>query len=99
LLSNALQYNLPRHADHHLTASKPFWALDAIADSPRLPHGYQTMAMIALFPRWWHRTVDERLADWDARLASEQERSIVQTRGWNIAACRPVAVQESGAAR
>jgi len=73
LLSNALQYNLPRHADHHLRAFKPFWALDAVANSPKLPHGYQTMAMIALFPRWWHRVIDERLADWDARLASDQE--------------------------
>jgi len=84
LLSNALQYNLPRHADHHLRAFKPFWALDAVADSPKLPHGYQTMAMIALFPRWWHRVIDERRADWDARLASDQERSIVQARGWSI---------------
>jgi hypothetical protein len=84
LLSNALQYNLPRHADHHLLASKPFWNLSAVADSPKLPHGYETMSMISLFPRWWHHLMDKRLADWDERLANDLERSIVHARGWAI---------------
>ena len=69
LLSNALHYNLPRHADHHMFASKPFWELDASAGSPKLPHGYQTMSMISLFPSWWRKVTDPLLADWDSRLA------------------------------
>ena len=84
LLSNTLQYNLPRHADHHLLASKPFWDLGAVADSPKLPHGYATMSMISLFPRWWHAVMDRQLADWDERMASAFERSIVCARGWTI---------------
>jgi hypothetical protein len=86
LVSNALQYNLPRHADHHLIASKPFWVLGTVSDSPKLPHGYETMSMISLFPRWWHSLMDKRLADWDERLASDLERSIVRARGWGIPA-------------
>lgn len=84
LLSNALQYNLPRHADHHLLASKPFWNLNAASNSPKLPHGYETMSMISLFPAWWHGLMNKRLADWDERLANDTERSIVRARGWMI---------------
>lgn len=82
LLSNVLHYNLPRHADHHMFASKPFWELETAVGSPKLPHGYQTMAMIALFPSWWHGVTDPLLADWDARLANDAERSLVKERGW-----------------
>ncbi len=89
LLSNVLQYNLPRHADHHLRAPKPFWNLDAVPGSPKLPHGYETMSMIALIPWWWHSLMDKRLAEWDERLASDVERAIVQSRGWAIPASRP----------
>jgi len=86
LLSNAVHYNLPRHADHHLFAAKPFWQLEAHAGSPRLPHGYTTMAMIALVPPWWHRTIDPLLADWDERLADDVERSLVHSHGWTTGA-------------
>ncbi len=89
LLSNALFYNLPRHADHHRSATKPFWALEAPADSPKLPHGYQTMAMIALMAPLWHRRIDPLLVDWDRRLASDIERALVQDRGWSIDVPRP----------
>src|SRR5262249_18305324 len=81
LISNSLQYNLSRHADHHMFASKPFWELDAAADSPKLPHGYQMMSLIALCPSAWHKAVDPLLADWDSRLANDDERSLVQERG------------------
>ena len=50
LISNALQYNLPRHADHHLRADRLFWQLKINSAAPTLPYGYQTMAMIALVP-------------------------------------------------
>ena len=86
LISNALHYNLPRHADHHMFASKPFWELDLAAGSPRLPHGYQTMSMIALYPPAWHRAINPLLADWDRRLANDVERSLVRERGWAMGA-------------
>ena len=92
LVSNLLHYNLPRHADHHMFASKPFWDLDLAADAPRLPRGYQTMSLIALHPPAWHRAIDPLLADWDCRLANDVERSLVRERGWSVAATpKPVA--------
>jgi fatty acid desaturase len=92
LLSNLLHYNLPRHADHHMFAAKPFWELDLAADAPRLPRGYQTMSLIALHPPAWHRAIDPLLADWDSRLANDVERSLVRERGWTVAATpKPVA--------
>jgi alkane 1-monooxygenase len=81
-MSNVLLYNLPRHADHHMRGSKPFWRLAAAAGSPKLPHGYQVMSTIALVPSWWHRVTAPLLADWDSRLANDAERSLVKQRGW-----------------
>jgi fatty acid desaturase len=89
LISNALHYNLPRHADHHMFASKPLWELEIAADSPRLPRGYQTMSLIALYPRAWHRAMDPLLADWDRRLAKDAERSLVRERGWTVVVTTP----------
>jgi alkane 1-monooxygenase len=81
-MSNVLLYNLPRHADHHMFGAKPFWQLAAAAGSPKLPHGYQMMSTIALVPSWWHSVTAPLLADWDSRLASAAERSLVKERGW-----------------
>ena len=52
-LSNVLHYNLPRHSDHHMFATKAFWQLNTQQDAPTLPYGYQTMAFIALTPPLW----------------------------------------------
>jgi hypothetical protein len=85
-LSNVLQYNLPRHADHHMFAAKPFWELTAPASSPTLPRGYETMALIALFPPLWRGLVDPLLDEWDRTLATDAERSLVQAQGgWSEA--------------
>jgi fatty acid desaturase len=84
-VSNALHYNLPRHSDHHQNATKPFWQLDATADAPVLPYGYETMALIALVPPLWRRIVAPLLSDWDQRLANDAERRLVEERGWTIA--------------
>src|SRR6476660_5813485 len=81
-LSNVLHYNLPRHADHHMFASKAFWQLNAQQDAPTLPYGYQTMAFIALPPPLWRHIMRKLLADWDERFASEAERKAVRERGW-----------------
>jgi hypothetical protein len=84
-VSNALQYNLPRHAEHHLHAERAFWQLGADLPAPTLPYGYQTMAFIALSPRLWRRTMAPLLSDWDRLMASEGERHLVETRGWDRA--------------
>jgi len=84
LMSNALLYNLPHHADHHVAGSRPFWQLAAAADAPKLPHGYQIMLAIALAPSRWRKVTDPLLADWDVRLADESERAVVRKRGWTM---------------
>jgi Fatty acid desaturase len=82
-ISNALHYNLPRHADHHMFATKSFWRLDAVETAPTLPFGYQTMATIALLPPVWRYVMRPLLVDWDERFARDAERAIVRERGWN----------------
>jgi alkane 1-monooxygenase len=86
LISNALYYNLPRHSHHHMFAAKPFWNLATSDTAPKLPHGYQTMAMLALVGPLWRRVMQPLLAEWDRNLANEEERQLVCQRGWsNIA--------------
>jgi hypothetical protein len=80
-LSNVLHYNLPRHSDHHMFATKAFWQLN-IQDAPTLPYGYQTMAFIALTPPLWRHIMRKLLVDWDERFACEAEREVVRERGW-----------------
>jgi alkane 1-monooxygenase len=73
-VSGALLYNLPRHAGHHMFATRPFWALDADTAAPVLPFGYKPMILIALVPPLFRRVIDPRLADWDIRCATPAER-------------------------
>ena len=82
-ISNSLHYNLPRHSDHHMSASKDFWRLQAHEQAPMLPYGYQTMAFIALTPPLWRRIMRPLLADWDLNYASDAERDLVCKREWD----------------
>nr|ACV30052.1 putative alkane 1-monooxygenase [uncultured bacterium B7P37metaSE] len=83
LVSNALQYNLPRHADHHLRPDREFWQLKVNSAAPTLPYGYQTMAMMALVPPVWRRSIGPRLTEWDRTKASDAERRAIAERGWD----------------
>jgi hypothetical protein len=78
MVSSALLYNLPRHAEHHRAGAKPFWELDTSNEAPRLPFGYQTATLVAFIPPLWRRAMAPLLADWDARLASDGERALVR---------------------
>jgi alkane 1-monooxygenase len=81
-LSNALQYNLPRHAHHHLAATRPYWSLEPTPGAPVLPHGYQTCALIALIPFLWRSRIDPLLARWDREAASTEEYELIGKLGW-----------------
>jgi hypothetical protein len=78
-----LHYNLPRHSDHHMFATKAFWQLDTQQRAPTLPYGYQTMAFIALTPPLWRHIMRRLLADWDKHFATDAEREVVRERGWD----------------
>jgi alkane 1-monooxygenase len=64
-------FHLPRHADHHATASRPFYALRNIDDAPTFPFGYATMILIAAVPPLWRALMDKRVAAWNARVDEE----------------------------
>ncbi len=74
-LTNWFLLHLQRHADHHHIASRPYYALRHVDESPQLPFGYATMVLIALVPPLWRRVMDERARDWNDR-----QRLLEQTR-------------------
>ena len=66
-LTNWVLFHLQRHADHHHIASRPYFALRHVDDSPQLPTGYAGMVLLALVPPLWRRVMDPRVAAWHAR--------------------------------
>ncbi|MBZ0226917.1 MAG: fatty acid desaturase [Bauldia sp.] len=75
--STSMMVNLPRHSHHHRSAGKPYWELTVLEDAPVYPFGTAVMSAIALFPSLFFRIVEPRLADWDERLASDDERALL----------------------
>ncbi len=61
-LSRALLLNLPRHADHHAHAARPWTALRPHPAGPVLPAGTGAMVLLALVPPLWFRVMDPWLA-------------------------------------
>jgi alkane 1-monooxygenase len=60
-LTGRFLFNLPRHADHHAWASRPYWQLRHWPDAPQLPAGYTTMLIVALVPPLWRAIMDPRV--------------------------------------
>lgn len=72
-LTNWFLLHLQRHADHHHIASRPYYALRHVDESPQLPFGYATMVLLALVPPLWRRVMDERAVAWNARQRALEE--------------------------
>ena len=68
-LTNSLLLNLPRHADHHYLASRPYMILRHLDDSPQLPAGYAAMLLMALVPPLWKKVMNPLVEDWNQRIA------------------------------
>jgi len=79
-LTNWYLFNLQRHADHHDVASRPYWLLRHVPDSPQLPAGYATMALLALAPPLWRRVMDPRVRTWRSRNAVGEEAAAAAVR-------------------
>lgn len=62
VVTGAFLFNLPRHADHHAYASRPYWELRPWPGAPQLPLGYATMLLVALVPPLWFRWMDPAVA-------------------------------------
>lgn len=74
-LTNWFLLHLQRHADHHHIASRPYYALRHVDESPQLPQGYAAMVLLALVPPLWRRVMDHRAVAWnDTQRALEAAR-------------------------
>ncbi|HSX61615.1 MAG TPA: alkane 1-monooxygenase [Tahibacter sp.] len=62
-LTNAMLFQLQRHADHHPNPRRRYQALRHHEDSPQLPGGYASMFVLALVPPIWRRVVDPRVRE------------------------------------
>jgi alkane 1-monooxygenase len=60
-LTSLYLLNLPRHADHHANASRPYFALRHVDDGPQMPAGYATMLVFAYIPPLWRAVMHPRL--------------------------------------
>jgi len=69
-LTNWYLFQLPRHADHHAQASRPYFALRHLPEGPQLPAGYGTMLMAAFVPPLWFAVMDPRVEAWKARVSA-----------------------------
>jgi alkane 1-monooxygenase len=56
--SRFMLFELSRHSDHHLKASKPYYTLESHQEAYILPSGYFGMFYIALIPPLWFRMVN-----------------------------------------
>lgn len=60
-LTRILLFALPRHAAHHLRATKPYPELEYREESPKMPTGYAGMVLMAALPPLWRRVMDPRI--------------------------------------
>lgn len=66
--SNWLFYNIQRHSDHHISATRHFPLLQHRSEdeSPQLPGSYVKMAFLVMAPKRWFRTMDPLVDRWRA---------------------------------
>ena len=60
-LGRIMLFELSRHSDHHLIASKKYQDLDSHKGSPEHPTGYIGMILLSFFPPAWFYIVHPRL--------------------------------------
>jgi alkane 1-monooxygenase len=81
-VSSGMLYNLPLHAHHHRIATRRYWELhQSQGRAPVLPYGYMGSILLAFVPGLWPKLSRPLLADWDARLASQDERAYLKAKG------------------
>lgn len=60
-LSRMLLFELTRHTDHHLVASRPYQLLRNTDAGPQLPSGYPGMVLLTLVPPLWFAVMNPRV--------------------------------------
>jgi len=76
-LTNYLLFKLQRHSDHHENAYKPYHTLLLSENSPILPFGYYSGALIALQPWNWKKIMNPLViaCNKKIRVTAEQEKA------------------------
>ena len=64
-----------RQADHHDRGETHFWELENVG-APNTGWGYFTIFALALVPPLWHWYMRKRLATWDEKFATAEEKGI-----------------------
>ncbi len=66
--TNWLYYNMQRHPDHHVAASRRYPLLQHYGEdeAPQLPGSYIKLFGLAMFPRRWFETMDPLVDAWRA---------------------------------
>jgi alkane 1-monooxygenase len=74
--SRALLFELTRHSDHHLVATRPYQILRSPDAETELPSGYPGMILLALVPPIWFAIMDPKVEQ--ARSAHVQNESSLE---------------------
>ena len=77
-ISSWALFNLTRHSHHHANANVPFQYLKPVPDAPMMPSGYLGTLGLTLIPPLWYKIMQPRLAHWDDKFASDEERAWLQ---------------------
>ncbi len=85
-------FALPRHADHHYAANRPYWKLRHMPEGPQLPAGYATMVLVALVPPLWFAVMDKRVDAEMERLAKRDAQEDAMSAEVPAAPMPPVGV-------
>lgn len=64
IISNYFLFQLQRHSDHHLYATKNYQILKQYNESPQLPNGYPAMVLLTLLPPIWFKIMNKRVTTW-----------------------------------
>jgi alkane 1-monooxygenase len=64
-----------RQADHHDRGETHFWELENVG-APNTGWGYFTIFALALVPPLWHWYMRKRLATWDEKFATTEEKAV-----------------------
>lgn len=58
VVSRMFLFELSRHSDHHMVASRHYQVLRSLDESPQLPTGYPGMILLAMIPPLWFRVMN-----------------------------------------
>ena len=58
IVSRMFLFELSRHSDHHMVASRHYQVLRSLDESPQLPTGYPGMILLAMIPPLWFRVMN-----------------------------------------